>query len=210
MKQIDPDNENLDWRYELSGSNVICWECFPDKKDNIIYADPPWSYDDKNKSGNRELKYDTMNIDDLKFLPIQNITADDCFLFMWATFPMLPDAFELIKAWDFEYKTVAFTWIKENPNGTVFLGMGNYTRSNPELVLLAKKGNPKVISHSVENHIRAKIKGHSKKPDIIRKKIVELCGDVPRIELFARTRIHGWDVVGNDEKLNNKPLEQFF
>jgi N6-adenosine-specific RNA methylase IME4 len=129
---------------------------------------------------------------------------------MWTTFPQLRESFAVMDSWGFEYKTVAFTWIKENPNGSVFLGMGNYTRSNPELVLLGKKGKPKVISHSVENHTRSKIKVHSQKPDIIRNKILELCGDLPRIELFARTKVHGWDVWGNDEKLEATPLESFF
>ena len=183
---------------------------FPDKKYKIILADPPWQYDDKMHSGNRELEYQTMSIDDLRFLPVQNITDDDCFLFMWVTFPFLKESFKVIESWGFEYKTVAFTWIKENPNGTVFLGMGNYTRSNPELVLLGKKGNPKIMRHDVENHTRSKIKNHSKKPDIIRDKIIQLCGDLPRIELFARTKVHGWDVWGNDEKLNLQPLESYY
>ena len=90
------------------------------------------------------------------------------------------------------------------------MGMGNYTRSNPELVILGKKGKPNIMSHSVENYTRSKIGKHSQKPDIIRKKIVQLCGDLPRIELFSRTKIHGWSTWGNDEKLNNKPLESFF
>ena len=183
---------------------------FPDKKYNIIYADCPWNYDDKNTSGNRELKYDTMSLDDLRFLPVNEIAADDCFLFTWVTFPLLREGIQVLESWGFEYKTVAFTWIKENPNGSVFLGMGNYTRSNPELCLLGKKGKPKVVSHSIENHIRSKIRKHSQKPDIIRDKIVELCGDVPRIELFARTKVHGWDTWGNDEKLQSDPLESFF
>ena len=92
---------------------------FPTKKYNIIYADNPWTYDDKAKSGNRGLenKYDTMSIDDLKYLPVETIAADDCFLFMWVTYPLLREGFEVMKSWGFEYKTVAFTWIKENPNG---------------------------------------------------------------------------------------------
>jgi|TARA_R110002126_G_scaffold1880_1_gene11180 N6-adenosine-specific RNA methylase IME4 len=185
---------------------------FPTKKYNIILADPPWTYDDKCKSGDRGLgnKYDTMSIPQLMELPVETIAVDDCFLFMWVTYPLLQEGFQVMKAWGFEYKTVAFTWIKETSNCKVFMGMGNYTRSNPELVILGKKGKPNILSHSVENYTRSKIGKHSQKPDIIRKKIVQLCGDLPRIELFSRTKIHGWSTWGNDEKLDDKPLESFF
>ena len=89
---------------------------FPTKKYNIIYADPPWTYNDKCKSGDRGLenKYDTMIISQLMELPVESIAADDCFLFMWVTYPLLQEGFQVMKAWGFEYKTVAFTWIKKN------------------------------------------------------------------------------------------------
>ena len=140
---------------------------------------------------------------------VQSICADDCVLFMWATYPMLPEALYAFTAWGFYYKTVAFTWIKKNKkSGTNFFGMGKWTRRNTEVLLLGTRGNPKPISHNISEIIEHKIMEHSKKPPIIRDKIVELCGNIPRVELFAREKADGWDVWGNEVnnsiRLNNK------
>lgn len=88
------------------------------EKYSIIYADPPWSYRDKAQAGKRgvEFKYPTMTIDDIKNLPVHRITDDDCVLFLWVTFPLLQEGLDTIKAWGFEYKTVAFNWIKKIKN----------------------------------------------------------------------------------------------
>jgi len=135
----------------------------------------------------------------MKQLPIQNIAANDCILFMWATYPNLKQAFELIEAWGFTYKTVAFTWAKKNKNvDSFFMGLGFWTRANPEICLLATKGNPKRISKSVKNLVISKIREHSRKPDEVREYIVNLMGDLPRIELFARQKVDGWDAWGNE------------
>ncbi len=173
---------------------------FPDKKYNIIYADPPWSYQDKALAGNRGAvcKYSVMNIDDIKSLPVKDLADDDCILFMWVTYPKLNECFEVIKSWGFEYKTVAFTWIKKYKNGDNFMGMGRWTRANAEICMLSTKGKPKRISASVRQIIESIPERHSKKPHIIRDKIIELCGDLPKIELFARERINGWDAWGNE------------
>lgn len=180
----------------------------------IIYADPPWEYTSTRSQtsgmwGLARQHYDVMSFENIKDLPVKDMSDDDCFLFMWATYPQLPNAFEIIKSWGFEYKTVAFTWIKKNLTGSYFMGMGKYTRANAEIVLLSTKGKPKIINHGVKQIIETTSKEHSQKPNVIRSKIIELCGDLPRIELFARTKIHGWDVWGNDEKLNHEPLEAF-
>ena len=151
-----------------------------------------------------------MSDQQLQSIPIQNITDDNCILFMWATWPKIKEALELIKSWGFIYKTKAFTWVKTNSNGTLFMGMGGWTRANDEFVLLAVKGKPKRINAGIQSILMAPFKGHSKKPDIIRNEIIKLCGDLPRIELFARTRVHGWDIWGNDEKLEAQPLEVFY
>lgn len=184
----------------------------PDKKYKIIYADLPLQYDDKALAGNRgaSCKYDTMTTEDLCKLPIQKIADNDCFLFIWATWPMIQDVFQVIKAWGFIYKTLAFNWIKTNQNGTFFQGMGSFVRGNSEPCLLATKGHPKVISHSISQIVKTTYNGiHSKKPDIVRQRILELCGNLPRIELFGRVRAVGWDVIGDDPKLELKPLERF-
>ena len=118
---------------------------------------------------------------------------------MWATFPMLREALDVIEAWGFSYKTVAFNWVKQNRNGTgIFMGLGNWTRSNSEICLLATKGKPKRISGSVRSIVLSPLQQHSTKPAEIRDRIVELMGDLPRIELFAREAAPGWDVWGNE------------
>ena len=170
----------------------------PNKKYDIIYADPPWSYNDKAKSGNRgaNFKYNLMTTSQIMELPVDKIANHDSFLFMWATFPLLNDALNVVKAWGFKYKTCAFTWVKKTRSNTWFTGMGNWTRANAEICLIGTKGRPKRQSASVKQVIESVPEEHSKKPDITRERIVELCGNVPRIELFARKKTTGWDSWG--------------
>lgn len=181
-------------------------------KYQIIYADPAWQYKDKCNKGERGAcyKYPVMNIDDIKNLPINNIADDNSVLFLWVTFPLLVEGLEVIKSWGFRYKTLGFVWIKANKrDGTdqpklfdtgfdEFLGMGNWTRSNSEICLIGTKGKPKRINSNIRQLVYYPIMEHSKKPPIIRDKIVKLCGDLPRIELFARQKVDGWDVWGNE------------
>ena len=188
---------------------------FPDKKYGIIYIDPAWEYDCKfvggtHRTSSSNYKYDVMSNAELKELPIKKIADDNCILFCWATYPKLNEVFDLISAWGFTYKTVAFTWIKTNKkSSSYFMGMGSWTRANAEIVLLATKGKPKRLDAGISQIIVSPVQEHSKKPNIVRNKIIQLVGDLPRIEIFARTKVHGWDVIGNDEKLQNQPLEAF-
>lgn len=172
------------------------------KKYSIIYADPPWSfktYSDKGKGKAPEQHYKTMSKKHIQELDIQSISADDCTLFLWVTFPCLEEGLELIKKWGFTYKTCAFNWVKKNKkSNSWFWGLGYWTRANSELCLLATKGNPKRLSKSVHQIIDTPIQEHSKKPDITRNRIVELMGDLPRVELFARQKVVGWDSWGNE------------
>lgn len=176
-----------------------------DRKYNIIYADPPWSYRDKALAGNRGAgcKYDVMDTKDMiAQFPIDKLAADDSLLFMWVTMPKLNECFDLIKSWGFEYKTCAFTWVKQNKKSdSLFWGMGRWTRANAELCLLATKGKPKRESAAVHSVVLSHIEQHSKKPDEVRERIVQLCGDLPRIELFARQNYPGWDCWGNDDNI---------
>ena len=170
-----------------------------DKKYNIIYADPPWSYKDKKCNGACEFHYKTMNIKDICDLPIQRITEKDCVLFLWVTYPMLKEAMQLIDAWGFKYKTIGFQWVKQNKSGHgFFFGLGRGTRGNTECCLIATKGKPQRVDNSVGQLIISPLREHSKKPDEAREKIVKLMGDVPRIELFARQHADGWDCWGNE------------
>lgn len=172
---------------------------FPDKRYSVIYADPPWSYRNKGTRAAADRHYSTMNIEEIKALPVSDIAADDCVLFLWATFPMLLEALEAIEAWGFTYKTVAFVWVKRNrKSGGWFWGLGNWTRSNPEICLLAVKGRPQRVSAAVHSILDSPVGKHSAKPDEARERIVKLLGDIPRIELFARERAAGWDVWGDE------------
>ena len=169
------------------------------KKYGIIYADPPWHYNQKNLSGAAEHHYRTMSIEEICKLKVAEVADQHCVLFLWATFPQLPEALKVIKAWGFQYKTVAFVWLKQNKSGKGwFFGLGFWTRGNAEICLLAKRGHPKRYSKSVHQFIISQVEEHSKKPDITREKIIELAGDLPRAELFARQKIPGWDVWGNE------------
>lgn len=174
------------------------------KKYNIIYADPTWSYKDKRDKhprmcGGATSHYNTMSIEQIKELPINDLAEENCMLFLWVTFPNLQEGLDVIKAWGFKYKTLGFSWIKTNKNnGKPFFGIGYYTKSNCEVCLIGVKGKPIKASNSVSSVIISPRQEHSKKPEQIRDKIVELCGDVPRIELFARQKTEGWDVWGNE------------
>ena len=144
-----------------------------------------------------------MGIEELCALPVSEITEKDCVLFLWATFPQLKEALQLIKAWGFTYKTVAFVWLKTNKKAlTWFYGLGFWTRGNAEICLLATKGHPKRQAKNIHQLIISPIEEHSKKLEEARKKIVALMGDIPRIELFARKESPGWDIWGNEVKSN--------
>jgi len=184
------------------------------KKYQIIYADPPWNYnnwspikDKKLSIGCGRMGYPTMKLEELCKLPIPNIADKKCILFLWATLPCLNQALEVIKAWGFIYKCCAFSWVKINPvSKTYYSGMGNWTLGNVELCLLAThKEFPKRVN-PVKQLIVAPVGKHSSKPREVRNKIIELVGDLPRIELFARKdkelfedeSFKGWDVWGNE------------
>ncbi len=171
-------------------------------KYSIIYADPPWhykTYSPKGQGRSADMHYPTMSIDQIKALPIGQLAADDCALFLWITFPCMKEAFDVLEAWGFQYKTVAFVWVKQNRvSDSLFWGMGYWTRSNAEICILATKGHPKRQSTSVHQVIMSHVERHSKKPDEVRDRIVQLLGDLPRIELFARQKTAGWDVWGNE------------
>jgi N6-adenosine-specific RNA methylase IME4 len=177
---------------------------FPDKKYKIIYADPPWTFKTYSKKGKEkkspECHYECMKIDDIYEMPISQIADDDCVLFLWVTFPMLQQGLETIKRWGFTYKSLGFNWLKRNKKATDtwFWGLGYWTRQNPEVCLLATKGKPHRVSKSVHSVVATPIEGHSKKPDVVRERIVELMGDIPRIELFSRQQTEGWDAWGNE------------
>lgn len=168
------------------------------KKYNIIYADPPWRYWEGGQK-NQSLHYGTMTIDDICKLPVKDIADKDCILFLWVTYPILREAFKVIESWGFEYSTAGFVWIKKNKNAdTPFIGCGSWTRANSELCLIAARGNVVRLDASVSQIIESPIEEHSKKPTITRELITRLVGKLPRIELFSRQSVDGWDCWGNE------------
>lgn len=174
---------------------------FPNKKYKVIYADPPWyfkSYSKKGEGRNAIQHYDCMNLEDIKKLPVNNIAENNSTLLMWVTNPFLKLSFDVITSWGFNYKTVAFTWVKTNKKSSgYFKGLGYWTRANPEMCLLATKGKPKRISKGVDQLIISKLREHSKKPDEIYERIEKLL-EGPYIELFARNKKQKWDSWGNE------------
>jgi N6-adenosine-specific RNA methylase IME4 len=170
---------------------------------NIIYADPPWKYGggsgkNSRKWGNSLSSYPCMKLQELKSLPVLSLAADNCALFLWVTWPMYQEGLELLRAWGFEYKTCAFVWVKTYPNGNPYCGMGYWTRSGSEFCVLSFRGRLERNSNTVYQIVESPVGKHSEKPPIIRERIVELLGDLPRIELFARTSSPGWDRWGNE------------
>lgn len=149
--------------------------------------------------GAAERHYPTMTVDELCALPVADLAARDSALFLWATFPKLPEALQTIKEWGFTYKSVAFVWLKKNKKAdSWFYGLGCWTRGNAEICLLATRGHPSRQAADIHQLIISPIEAHSKKPDEAREKIVALMGDLPRVELFARQATPDWDVWGNE------------
>lgn len=192
----------------------------PDKKFDIIYADPPWDYNGKlqfDKSSkdveqidlsrnifisSASFKYPTLKINELMQIPIHKIAKDDCLLFMWATNPHLAQAIELGKAWGFEYKTVAFIWDKMSHNP------GKYTLSNCELCLVFKRGRIPTPrgARNIQQLIRSPRKAHSEKPIEVARAIEKMFPTQERIELFARRRNESWSVWGLDAIMESNKL----
>ncbi len=167
------------------------------KKYQIIYADPPWewkTYSAKGRIKTSDKHYPLISLDKLSTLLVDSICDKHCILFMWTQDAHLKNAIKLGEDWGFTYKTIAFVWDKQN------FGMGYWTRKGVEICLLFTKGHPKrsAWGGGVRQFISEKATEHSKKPDVIRERIVELMGDLPRIELFARQKTEGWDVWGNE------------
>ncbi len=177
-------------------------------KYQIIYADCPWSFSSKElqKYGGKRFTsmdkhYPTQHKDWIKNLPVKNITADDCALFLWVTDAHLKEGIEVIEAWGFKYITRIFNWNKKTINGLPACTMGAWTIKDSEMVLFGTKG--KMLQYKKDNCIRQAVSAirppkHSQKPDEVRKRIEQLFGNLPRIELFAREKTGGWDSWGNE------------
>ena len=180
------------------------------KKYKIVYADPPWSHSSGRSGGSMKShaaeKYKVMSVDQICGLDVRGISDKDSFLFMWWVASMPEEALRVVKAWDFNIKTLTcFSWIKKTVNGKDHFGMGYYSRQQQEHCLVARRGCPVVVSHSVRQNIYSQVRGHSQKPDETRDRIVELAGDVPRLEMFVKPPgAPGWDVWGDEVECDVK------
>ncbi len=183
---------------------------------SIVYADPAWKYRNSAR-GSASRHYHTEEFEKLAEMPVSRIAARDSVLFVWVTWPCLREGLDLIEAWGFEYRTLGFIWVKNEKSGKVFWGSGWWSRANSEACLLGVRGDIRRVSAGVHQLVetwddqedlvlRAPIGEHSAKPSEVRERIVRLMGDLPRIELFARDRITGWDACGNDPKLGGSDV----
>ncbi len=180
----------------------------PNKKYNVIYADPPWHYGSKsavNNTKGSEIKplsdhYNTLSLEDLKLLPIDSLTEKDVACFMWVTDSHIDEALDIFKAWGFQYKTIAFNWSKTTSKGNYCKNVAPWTMKSSEICLLGTKGamSKNKQANNIESLVIAERTKHSKKPDEVRKRIDLLFGNLPKIELFARQKTEGWDVWGNE------------
>ena len=165
-----------------------------ERKYNVIYADPPWEYEfSKSNSRAIENHYPTMTLEKICNLKVNELAERDCILFLWVTAPKLEEGLQVVKSWQFVYKTCAI-WDKE------IIGMGYYFRNQHEILLVATKGNMTIPEAEVRTSsvIRSKRQSHSKKPDIVYEIIDNMFPDFRKIELFARNNRANWDAWGNE------------
>lgn len=186
-----------------------CWSS--NRKYGVIYADPPWrfrNYSRKGEGRNAVAHYDCMTIDEIAALPVAKWAARDCVLFLWAVDPLLPDAFRVMEAWGFTFKTVGFYWAKLNKMadprsagaGDFFTGLGYWTRANVEQCLLATRGKPPRLAKDVRRLIVAPRREHSRKPGEVFDRIERLASG-PYLEMFSRNSRPGWDLWGDQRGL---------
>jgi len=168
----------------------------------VILADPPWKYgqnryQERRKGLSPDHKYPVMTTKDICELPISNITDKDCALFIWTTDAHLPDCMKVISAWGFEYRTIAFVWVKRYASGLPRVLVAPWTLKSTEICLLGIKGSPKRKAKNIRALIESEVIRDSQKPDEVHERIERMFGDVNRVELFARNQRAGWDVFGN-------------
>ncbi len=173
------------------------------EKYQIVYADPPWktkTFKEK-KDGliSRDLPYVQMTDIEIAELPVESLVADDAILFMWCIDSRIPKIAELMKSWGFNYKCVGFVWGKKAKTTEGFNGgFSSYTKRDCEFCFIGTRGKYLNLKRSVNQILLEPKDAHSKKPNEIKDRILDLCGDLPRLEMFARSSTEGWDVFGNE------------
>lgn len=184
---------------------------------SVILSDPPWKFrtwSETNQAKSPSRHYDLMEADEIRALPVAQWAAADAALFLWVVQSNLPEALALIEAWGFKFKTVAFAWVKlKGKQDRLFyagedvrMGLGYHTRSGFEQCWLATRGDGyQRLVKDEPQVVFSPLREHSRKPDEIADAIVRLCGDVPRLEMFARTRRPGWAQYGNEADKFTQP-----
>lgn len=191
----------------------------------VIAADCPWGFVTRSPKGleGRPMHYPRMSVAEICALPVRELAAKNCWLFLWANGPLLPQAFDVIRAWGFRYSAQGFTWAKLKPTAEVILqsrlsagsavptvkmffsedsfnqGMGYTTRHNPELCLLARRGKPPRMAKDVQELLIAPMREHSRKPDEFYDRVMRFAAG-PYLELFSRQGRPGWTAWGNETK----------
>jgi N6-adenosine-specific RNA methylase IME4 len=181
---------------------------FPKGTYDIVYADPPWFYyGSQIKDAAAAKHYPLMTQEELEALPVRSIMSARSALFLWSTGPRLDFAVELIAKWGLRYRGVAYVWVKTNRRGEIIRGQGvppTFTKPTTEFVLAAttmRTGRPFPLHDLAQGQVVLEPRAeHSRKPAAFRRLITELCGERPRIELFARERARGWDAWGPEER----------
>lgn len=173
------------------------------KKFSVILADCPWSFKCYSKKGEEKSPskhYKTMSIEDICAIPVKEVAHKDSILFMWVYQPLLPEAFEVMNAWGFDYKSIAFVWNKLTKYGKRHISTGYYTRAGMEMVLLGRRGNPpRVADKGIRQVFDAVVREHSRKPDCVYDYIDRLYPTGQKLELFARSEYRmGWTKVGDE------------
>ena len=184
------------------------WTDLPENEYDVVYADPPWMYDgDPNGYAAAAKHYQLMTLEQLIAIPVRTIMKKKSVLMLWATCPKLDVAMDLIRGWGLHYRGVAKVWVKTKQNGAIMGAAGprpSFVKPTTELLLVAStKRSGRTLPLLTEKMSQILMASrpqnvHSKKPDVVRDQIVELFGDVRRIELFARTSAPGWDAWGNE------------
>ena len=161
-----------------------------------IYADPPWKYGNQATRASTDNHYVTMTVEEIAALPVPALAADRCHLHLWTTNAFLRDAFNLLDAWGFQYKSV-FVWCKRQ------MGIGNYWRVSHEFLLLGVKGDLVFADHALKSYAVIDRGRHSAKPEEVRV-MIERASPGPYLELFGRQAVEehpdrpGWAVWGNE------------
>lgn len=200
---------------ELRRRREMLTQPLPEGKFAAILADPPWRFEvwsgetavkareSSSTYTSSQVHYQTMTMDEIAALPVDEVAADNSTLFLWVCWPTLPEALNIITSWGFQYKTCGFCWVKGNslplfPDDVRHkMGLGYWTRANSEVCLLATKGKPKRQNADVRQVIVEPLREHSRKPDCVHERIERLV-EGPYLELFARAPREGWTVWGNE------------